>query len=82
MQCLTQIFAVGGEKRLFCPHTGKPVVRHASRAHPRTQHHGLGGIPIRVGGRLVGITGHTAADENRLYGKNGVSLHPISGETR
>ena len=38
--------------------------------------------PARVGGRLVGITGHTAADENRLYGKNGVSLHPISGETR
>ena len=60
-QYLAQIFAVGGEKRLFCPHTGKPVVRHYSCAHPRTQHHGLGSIPIRVGGRLGGIHGHTAA---------------------
>ena len=60
-QCLAPIFAVGGEKRFFCPHTGKPVVRHASRAHPRTQNHGLGGIPIRAGGRLGGIHGHTAA---------------------
>ena len=60
-QCLTQIFAVGGGNGLFCQHTGKPVVRHASRAHPRTPHHGLGGIPIRVGGRLVGIHGHPAA---------------------
>ena len=60
-QCLAPIFAVGGEKRFFCPHTGKPVVRHTSRAHPRTQHPEFGGTSIRVGGRLGGIHGHTAA---------------------
>ena len=61
-QCLVPIFAESEGNGLFCPHTGKPVVRHTSRAHPRTQHHGLGGIPIRVGGRLVGIHGHPTPD--------------------
>ena len=28
------------------------------------------------------FTGTPPRDEKRLYGKNGVSLHPISGETR
>ena len=60
-QCIVPIFVESKGNGLFCPHTGKPVVRHASRAHPRTPHHGLGSIPIRVDGRLGGITGHTAA---------------------
>ena len=39
-------------------------------------------IPIQVGGRWEGIPGIPPRAENRLYGKNGVSLHQFSGETQ
>ena len=42
----------------------------------------LGAPPSGSAGVWGAFTGTPPRDENRLYGKNGVSLHPFSGETQ
>ena len=69
----TDYFASIREKQLSgTPHVRIPI-------HPTTV---WGAFRYGSAAAWGAFTGTPPRDENRLFGKNGVSLHPISGETQ